>query len=547
MGISLREAMNIFPFSTAILRAGNQGLDAEVESVNIQEVPEVIRWLKGGEILFTSGYAFHSEEGGVRLIEQLSAKKVAAIAIKPGQYLQAVPEKMIERAEKLGFPLFELPEELPYMDCMVPILERLTQKRLYTLERIEMTRNSLIYSIIKGQGLEGICKVLETISECSIMIMTEHGIILSHSLHEGHGSADEERFRHFCHITFGDAQRSPYPLNACSRISVGEQQAVVYPLGVGEELLAVLFALPAEIPIDTAGIMLLDNVGSMVIIELMKEREVLAHEQKVSGQFLESLLSSAGYLSESNTKRWASYIGFDITRSYCVMVLGMDTHQRFRDNAHIPEASIQRLKSESLQRLKYHFRRYGDQILYMESSMSIVALATVSDEHHWETCRQYLANAVQALCGEYGEGNFAAGIGRVKDSIAEATASYSEARKALRAAVKTGLDVCDFASLGPFVFLHEVTGSKEAEDFCNEYLSPIQEYDRQYNASLVETLSAYFASSQNARKTAESLGVHKNSVIYRLEKIESLLGKSLKDPETAFNLQLGLKLHYFGK
>ena len=36
--------------------------------------------------------------------------------------------------------------------------------------------------------------------------------------------------------------------------------------------------------------------------------------------------------------------------------------------------------------------------------------------------------------------------------------------------------------------------------------------------------------------------IHKNTVIYRLEKIEEILGKSLKDEQTAFNLQLCLRL-----
>lgn len=59
---------------------------------------------------------------------------------------------------------------------------------------------------------------------------------------------------------------------------------------------------------------------------------------------------------------------------------------------------------------------------------------------------------------------------------------------------------------------------------------------------MVATLDAFFANGQNLRRTAESLYVHKNSVIYRLHKIEDIIGSELSDPTTSFNLQLCLQL-----
>ena len=60
MGIWLRDAMKIEPFSRAQLIAGIKGIDRMVVAANIQEVPDVDKWLYGGEILFTAGYAFGS-------------------------------------------------------------------------------------------------------------------------------------------------------------------------------------------------------------------------------------------------------------------------------------------------------------------------------------------------------------------------------------------------------------------------------------------------------------------------------------------------------
>ena len=102
MELLLRDATRIFPFSEARLVAGSVGLDAVVRSANIQEVPQVDRWLKGGEILFSSGYAFQTPEHGVALLRALKQKGAAALALKPGQYLAVIPKEMIDSYERAG-------------------------------------------------------------------------------------------------------------------------------------------------------------------------------------------------------------------------------------------------------------------------------------------------------------------------------------------------------------------------------------------------------------------------------------------------------------
>lgn len=75
IGITLKEVMKTEPFSKAILVAGRNGLDRTVFSATIQEVPEVAKWMRGGEIVFTAGYAFRTPEKGVLLLKALAEKK----------------------------------------------------------------------------------------------------------------------------------------------------------------------------------------------------------------------------------------------------------------------------------------------------------------------------------------------------------------------------------------------------------------------------------------------------------------------------------------
>ena len=548
MGISLDEAMRIFPFSRAVLRAGKAAVPtAVVESVNIQEVPDVARWLKGGEIVFTAGYAFQQTGEGPLLMKALKKKKVAALAIKPGQCFSEIPPEMLETAEEIQLPLFELPEDLPYMDCMIPILERLTQKRLYALERTEMIRSLLIDAILHGEGLDGITKALESTLGCSVLIMTPQGMLLSRSMHDEADELYVASLKRFCHRMFSDPVQNRYASNSCTKVTDGDRYTILLPISVESEILAVLFVMTGAFEIDSAQLMLLENVGSMVTVELLKEREMASHELQISGQFLEALLSSDSYLDDTQVNRWAAYVGFDISKSISAMVLGLDVRKGLRSNPAITQDELQAVRDVSLNRLRRNFRSYPETVLTMESSMIIIILVSVSSEQQMRFYKRSLEKTVRELREEYGTEDFSAGVGRVKKNIFDAAVSFKEAKKALDAAVRTGALLVEFSSLGSAVILGELAGTDMAKDFCAEHLSKLEEYDEKYNASLVETLSAYLASEKNVRKASELLGIHKNSVMYRLERVEDVLGISLKDSEVCFNLQLSLKLRELGK
>jgi DNA-binding PucR family transcriptional regulator len=71
-------------------------------------------------------------------------------------------------------------------------------------------------------------------------------------------------------------------------------------------------------------------------------------------------------------------------------------------------------------------------------------------------------------------------------------------------------------------------------------IGPLMEHDRTRRSDLVRTLKTYFATGANASEAADRLFLHRNSMIYRLERIQKLTGLDLKDHRVALALQLGL-------
>jgi purine catabolism regulator len=89
------------------------------------------------------------------------------------------------------------------------------------------------------------------------------------------------------------------------------------------------------------------------------------------------------------------------------------------------------------------------------------------------------------------------------------------------------------------LLLQELAKCSALEPF-GAMISPLREHDRARGSDLVRTLKTYFATGMNASVAADRLFLHRNSMIYRLERIQTLTGLDLKDDRVALALQLGL-------
>ena len=87
--------------------------------------------------------------------------------------------------------------------------------------------------------------------------------------------------------------------------------------------------------------------------------------------------------------------------------------------------------------------------------------------------------------------------------------------------------------------LRELACSPVLEPF-RKLIEPVEAYDGKCNGGLVRTLRVYFASGANVSEASDRLFLHRNSMLYRLARIQDLTGLDLKDPQAKLALQLGL-------
>jgi len=104
-------------------------------------------------------------------------------------------------------------------------------------------------------------------------------------------------------------------------------------------------------------------------------------------------------------------------------------------------------------------------------------------------------------------------------------------------------DVATFDSIGIYQLLLSMVQHDDAHIFYRRHLGPLIEYDRDQNAELMQTLITYFDCSGSLARTAETLHVHRNTLLYRLTRISQICGVDLEDPETRLCLWISVKFH----
>lgn len=148
MSISVNELIHILPDIKVI--AGGEGVYRMIGDVIVVDVPDGYNWIRGHELIITSGYIFHNTpEAFFNFVKRVTEKGAAGIAFKSSRQLVELSGELIDYAERHRMPILDIPPEYYYADIMFPIMERITMKR-----NTEEYRDRLVLKLISNQMSE---------------------------------------------------------------------------------------------------------------------------------------------------------------------------------------------------------------------------------------------------------------------------------------------------------------------------------------------------------------------------------------------------------
>jgi sugar diacid utilization regulator len=268
-------------------------------------------------------------------------------------------------------------------------------------------------------------------------------------------------------------------------------------------------------------------------IEMIKEHAVLEAEDRRQAEFLEDLLSGA-LPSDELALRRARRFGYDLSQPHVALC--------FRG---APEGRLAQELERELTRRDVNAivapRQGSVAVLYPLGEAPEAASGSVREPPLLRGLVERLRAAVALACRAPG---ISVGIGRYRSGLGELHQAYREAEQAAVTGERVHGPgrVTYFGDLGLYRLLLSLQDSPALQEFYDDTVAALLEYDQRNKTELLRTLEGYFEAHDSPTEAAHMLHVHRNTLLYRLRRIEEITGLSLDDPEARLALHLALRV-----
>jgi PucR family transcriptional regulator, purine catabolism regulatory protein len=537
--ITLREALEMPVFATAQVVAGHAGLDNEISWVHIVEIPDAhYRWKRQGVLLLTAGYGLrNAPQRQTGLVPRLVEQGFAGMVFSTGYYFDHVPEVIRLEAQRSGFPLIETGREVLFIEITEAILEQIVNRQYHLLQQSTQIHEQLTGLVLEGGDLQSLATALARLLERSVTIESASLRVLAAAQY---GSVDEARTRsvnggrtsaelaqHLLDEGIYDRllQRKG-PLHVAPRPDLGmHMERIVAPVLVEGEIFGYIWIIAGDRPLTDLDELAIARGATGAALILFKEQAVHAAEAALRGDFLEQLLRDAGDLTALS--EGARRLNYRLERPHQVLLArgispGGSALHTFPDD------------------VGDWLREQGLEALLVWRDENLVLVLENEQEEAGERLAQDLVHAIS-----HPARRILVGVGGLSPPGTGLRNSFSQASQAVEIGAALGKQegALSFSSLGLLNWLHHLPevvleANRFYQKICN-----LAEYDAGRNGQLLKSLETYLDHGSALLEASEALYVHRNTLLHRLERLETILEIDLHDPWQRQNLFAAIKAY----
>ena len=533
---SVRNILALLASRDARLVAGNEGLDRRVTwACRMRARLPAFESVQGGELaLLTLSQLRRLDETLPHLLKTLHKAGVSAVAVT-AQSTEALGDEAISIADHLHLPLILLPTSVMLEEVEREMITFVVSFRGETERKATEIAHQLMQLSVQGAGIHGVCEHLATSRNKWVVVQDSDQHIRFQA------SPD-----HIAMLLL------PVPLTD-ENLRLHGLTRVMEPILIRHEVVGYLSLIGSESDFDYLERIVLGQVVPILALEFARERERNEVESRYLVEAFTDVLQGHYQQPEEMLAR-ARILGYDLTSAQVVIIFEVSPSEADYPHGNFPP-------SQWSKRVRDELLRDWPTCWVLTEPRRVTALlplqevdGTVSDERESENnvfsrLERVHVRMSQGKGGSSAFPLYSCGIGRIVKSLAVIPQSFREAQQALEIGRRLFGEgkLHSFARLGIYRLLFYLNGQDELEDFYQETLGPLLIHDARNDGTLVETLEGFFRCNANLSETARAMHLHRNSLLYRLDRIEAILGHSLEDPELRLSLQIALKIHHLQK
>ncbi len=466
------------------------------------------------------------------LIQWAAGRGAAGVAVYGTVSAMALAE-----AKALNLPVLALADDMRIREVERTIISLLVDRKGQVERRGTQIYRQLTQISSRNEGMDGLLAAMARLSKKNVIVHDKRLHPISQKLQPQFvGIWDDIEFflkkQDNLPVELHDRHRvvevdPPVLLQALPVSGMARLVAPIITRNVGRGYLSII---GRESELDEIDQLICEHGAAACALEMAKQKAVNETEKRLRGTFLDRLL--LGDVSLQEAVRQGERFQHDMTHSHVAFVLAW----RGAGNP-----SLRRLETivntiiavEGAAALVWIREREGEVVVFHATDFNNPI------DHSLALAEAFSAEIKRQLP----QSHLAIGLGQVARDVKAWRSSYRDAvqAKALAARLQTELPLF-IGDLGVYQLIMSLRDREKLSDFCEHTLGALTDYDARQNADLIKTLEAFFTCHGNLSQTATTLIVHRNTLLYRMNRINEIAGIDMSRPETRLALHLALTI-----
>ncbi len=500
-------------------------------AVTIRAQPPAFPEIYGGELVLLSMELLRSYTSRMTLsevIESLADVGVHAIAVRDG-----VTDVAIATANSRDISLLALSADSSLTSTERAINTLIVNQSAQLTQRAIEIQRQLTRLAAENRDLNSLLQIMARATAKPIVVHDDAGVLMA------------QVYPNMARRTGGRGLMQSLPYGAFQNwlnrdAPNSEGSIVASPLGyttvlkVEKRVAGYLSLVNSSDTLDDFDRLVLIYGADVCAIELAKSRAIAFAVEQTRGDWVQMWLSGTPADDNLMAAR-AQQAGFEPDALCMAAVFRATTGA----GAPLPLESLTPLVRDDMARRQLN----GAVGQYVDV---IVALYPLDDASQAPRIRRMIEEVRDQLAMRTPSGLVGAGISRPTQGLTALREAYREAKDALSIAQELG-DMERATFYGDLKLYQLLLALKEhnldhLRRFYEDTLGPLVDHDDRKQGDLLRTLNGFFQANGNLAKAAQDLDVHRNTLVYRLERISELTELDLDDADNRLILHLALKI-----
>lgn len=538
MGLPVRELMRSRALSRAKLIAGHNGLNKVVESVNMMDAPDITDWIREGEFLLTTAYGIKDDAAAQQiLIPRLAERGCSGLGIKT-RFVPTIPEYMLYQANDWGMPLFELPHEDSLGTIANQLVSAIMSGSVTSLQEKLTIHERFFRTLLTAQGFSGIAATLWAILRVPVMIVGAHLEVLAE-----HGFGMLENGKRASRGEWLDRlQRDRRHLSQVNGLSSSEDGFSVYAITWDGVLYGYVIFTGTKRFLETTNhlLVVLEQAGIATAMEMLRQRAHRQGQHRHKHELITSLVNP--HSISLSPILVASHLGIPLVGQYVVVTIRQ--HEQYTaapvmTGSH-PVGMDETIASQWERSLSE--AGWSAVATFQHPEWIVIVSRENSNDLAFRHFRLELTSLISTIVRAMEDNYYChckVGVGMPVTSLQELHFSYSQSQSMFLENRAWDNNIAVYRHQYAEDLL-QLVSVQDRQEFVNNLIGPL--LSRASETYLLHTLESFLRHRGQISAVAEELYLHRNTVIYRLKKINDLLGINVYDSKNVLRLSLAIVL-----